>query len=76
MQTDPHTGLYVFITLVRCQSSRPFTSAEMQFKNLVTHHLFLAARDNDQHYLSGFRAPGALVTNVDCSIAPCLTSRR
>lgn len=61
MQTDPQTGLYVFVTLARDQSHHPFTPEEMQFKNLITHHLFLAARHNDQHHLSGFRAPVALL---------------
>lgn len=61
MELDPQTGLYVFVTLARDHSRRPFTPEEMQFKNLVAHHLFLAARHNDQHYLNGFRTPAALV---------------
>ncbi|MGQ9426687.1 response regulator transcription factor [Gilvimarinus sp. F26214L] len=61
MQTDPDTGLYVFVTLARDQARSPFTPDEMRFKNLITQHLFLAARHNDQHYLSGFGAPVALV---------------
>lgn len=61
MEADPQTGLYLFVTLARDHPRRPFTPEEVQFKNLVAHHVFLAARHNDQHYLNGFRTPVALV---------------
>src|SRR5690606_16143996 len=48
-------------TLARDQLRNPFTPDEMRFKNLITHHLFLAARHNDHYYLSGFQAPVALL---------------
>lgn len=61
MQIDPHTGLHVFVTLARDRQQFDFNHKEAAFKNLVCEHLFLAARHNDQHYLSGIRAPAALV---------------
>lgn len=48
MQIDPVTGLHVFVTLARDRSDSPFSTEELQFKNLVTRHLFLAARHNDR----------------------------
>ncbi|GGJ82807.1 hypothetical protein GCM10007426_09880 [Alloalcanivorax dieselolei] len=61
MEIDPHTGLHIFVTLARDHRYTGFSAREVEFKNLVTQHLFLAACNNDKHYLSTFRAPAALV---------------
>lgn len=61
MQIDPETGLHVFITLARDLPSTPFSQADIELKNLITQHLFLAARHNDQHQLNAQDGPIALI---------------
>jgi|GEM_PF-5522109 len=61
MQIDPVTGLHVFLNLARDRTHTPFSETESRFKNLVTQHLFLAARHNDQYQLSHQDAAMALL---------------
>ncbi|MCP1674828.1 DNA-binding CsgD family transcriptional regulator [Natronocella acetinitrilica] len=64
MQVDPVTGLHVFVTLSRDRLERRFTEPERRFKNLVTKHLFVAARHNDQAQLGRTGAPAALIDHL------------
>lgn len=61
MQIDPETGRHVFITLARDRLNARFTRAEGELKNLITQHLFLAARHNDQRQLSTREGAVALI---------------
>lgn len=61
MEVDPYTGLHIFVTLARENPEALFTSDDVQTKNLITQHLFLASRHNDMHYLRARQAPAAFV---------------
>lgn len=61
MNIDPDTGLHVFVTLARDSAARAFTEQDTRFKNLITKHLFLAARHNDRFNLARSAPSAALV---------------
>lgn len=52
MEVDGRTGLHVFVTLCRDNSVVSFDERERRIKGLITRHLFLAARHNDEFALS------------------------
>lgn len=61
MEIDPKTGLHIFVTLARDTLDNDFSQADMALKNVITQHLFLAARHNDMHNLRSQQAPAAFV---------------
>ena len=61
MKIDPETGLHVFITLARDLPNTRFSHADVELKNIITQHLFLAARHNDQRQLTTCEGPVALL---------------
>lgn len=61
MELDPRTGLHIFVTLARENHSQRFIARDMRIKNLVTQHLFLAARHNEMHCLRSHQAPAAFI---------------
>lgn len=61
MELDPQTGLHIFVTLARENRSNTFSRQETEAKNIITQHLFLAARHNDMHCLRANQAPAAFV---------------
>lgn len=61
MELDPRTGLHIFVTLARENKDQLFHPKDIRTKNLVTQHLFLAARHNQMHCLRSHQAPAAFV---------------
>jgi len=61
MEVDTHTGLHIFVTLARDDQQAAFSAVDIQTKNLITQHLFLASRHNDMHYLRASQAPASFV---------------
>ncbi|MCH8501737.1 MAG: helix-turn-helix transcriptional regulator [Aliidiomarina sp.] len=61
MEVDQKTGLHVFVTLARDQEKHRYTKEECVLKNIITQHIFLAARHNDLHHLRALRTPAALM---------------
>lgn len=61
MEVDTHTGLHIFVTLARENQQAPFNALDIQTKNVITQHLFLASRHNDMHYLRANQAPAAFI---------------
>lgn len=61
MEVDQQTGLHIFVTLVRDREKQRYSHQELSLKNLITQHIFLAARHNDLHHLRSLRAPAAFI---------------
>lgn len=61
MKVDAYTGLHIFVTLARENQQAPFNARDIQTKNVITQHLFLASRHNDMHYLRANQAPASFV---------------
>jgi len=61
MEVDPRTGLHIFVTLARENTGHSFAAQDMAIKNLVTQHLFLAARHNEMHSLRAYQVPAAFI---------------
>lgn len=61
MEVDPRTELHIFVTLARDTLQQRFSETDAKLKNLITGHLFLAARHNDMHNLRSQQAPAALI---------------
>lgn len=51
MEVEEQTGLHVFVTLCRDNERVLFSDRERRYKRMLTRHLFLAARHNDQFTL-------------------------
>ncbi|WP_411361021.1 response regulator transcription factor [Pseudidiomarina sp. YC-516-91] len=61
MEVDQQTGLHIFVTLVRDQEKQRYNQHELALKNMITQHIFLAARHNDLHHLRSLRSPAAFM---------------
>lgn len=61
MHVEQSTGLHAFLTLVRDQQQKPFSSQEIALKHQITQHAFFATKHNDMHILSRQPVAAALL---------------
>ncbi|MFO7594700.1 MAG: helix-turn-helix transcriptional regulator [Pseudomonadota bacterium] len=60
MEVEEQTGLHIFITLCRDNERVLFTDRQRRFKSMLTRHLFLAARHNEQFALQRKKQAGGV----------------